>query len=432
MSLAMAGFLRKKSKNQPGPPPPPTNNLPNSAPTPIFAKFASCSGQKSRHAAARSPSQTRIVVSQPMLLGSANPQRVTSSSHTSGKELDDWRLRDPHATPRTGAMLSHVESRNSAYRQQPGTQAGISAHNRQIQKTRGRVQALEDKPLPIPVPDDDDPPLVNDVNVGTSSHIGLARSFVAQPTTSSHYVSRSQSDIPPPTTHDDRAQVTPRGWGALGDVPRPVEEHSVIDQRSIFPQDFDLSVHQPWEPSHHPTLQPHNMQSRSRSHVKRGSGTPTTARGLVTQSLVHEHTVRMPQQTENPQTYTRHVNGGVPLRVADAVNGPTASAYTLRNDAQRLEPKLGMSGDVVSQAGQTNPYQSADSIAINANDLGSTLNIIRHNTRSDRPLPSQPEPAGQVGRNGDIYVDVPVEPTQRVPTLSAGEVPPEFALYRVS
>jgi hypothetical protein len=418
----MAGFLRRKSLAPAAEP----NKGPSTPP--IFARLATSltsSGQRPRNAT--STLKSHAAVSQPMTLGSTSLHHAVTPSRTSGEDVNirHSRHHDALGTPRQGAQ-AEINEQTNAYSPPSGPQqaqvsraasaAATTTPQRQAARLSRRVPALEDKPLPVPVPDDDPPPGSNDQTPLTQ------RSLVSR---LSHRAPPSQPTTSPPSAYGTRAQQLYKGRRVSIDSARQVQENSGFDQRRstpMSPPDPGSAFHQPLAPS--PNFnQRRRMDDIRPAEVNAGQHdlTSGSARGTV----VSRHTIKPPHQTGNQQRNADDVS-----HRATSVDEHVPSAYTLlREEESRLES---IYNDPAPSSGQKNSYRSVSPTHIHANGLGNTNGTaVHHDTNLDRPLPSRPVTDGQDSdnENGDIFIDAAEEINSE---RRAEEVSPEITLYRVS
>jgi hypothetical protein len=425
----MAGFLRRKSKNQERERAPTAEPSNGSYSTPIFARLttsSTSSGQQPHHA--RSPLQGHVSVSQPRILGSTGPHRAVTLNRTTdpGRQLS---LRhDAHGTPGQSAYPKSRAQQAQVSRTASATVTTPS--QRQVAKSLRRVPALQEKPLPTPVPEDDDPPIAT---VQTNEQTSLTqRGLVSQ---LSHHAHPPQLTASPPSAHEIRAQQY-KGEGVTIDSPRQLQENQVFGQHStpMPPPDSGVVVRQPLTSSQHFSqkrpLDDHDIRLLPRTEMHGGQRDPTPGSAREP-ALAPKHTVAPPHQTENRQVYAN----GVSHR-ATIVDEHVASAYSLRTNVLTLESKLDRYGDSVPSSSQTDSYRSVSPVHIPATGLGNTISshvtTTLHDINLDRPLPSRPVTGGQDSENGDAFVDAAEEIKETTPALDAGEASPEIMLYRVS
>ncbi|KAF8347608.1 hypothetical protein F5887DRAFT_915851 [Amanita rubescens] len=252
----MAGFLRRKSKNQERERAPAVEPSNGSKSTPIFARLttsSTSSGQQPHHA--RSTLQGHVTVSQPRILGSTGPHRAVTLNRTTdpGRQLS---LRhDARGTPGQSAYPQSKTQQAQVSRTASATVTTPS--QRQVAKSLRRVPALQEKPLPTPVPEDDDPPIAT---VQTNEQTSLTQ--------------RGLSTASPPSAHEIRAQQY-KEKGVTIDSPPQLQENQVFGQLSTTPMPppdsgvVDNAIQHP-DPAREPALAP-------------------------------KHTVGPPHQTENRQ-----------------------------------------------------------------------------------------------------------------------------------
>ena len=358
----MAGFLRRKSKNQDrerAPAAEPSNGS-FSTPTPIFARLTTSltsSGQP-----LRSPLQSHISVSQPRALGSTSSHRAATLNRTTdegGVNRQLSRRHDAHGTPRQVAQAQTPPS--GAQRAQVSRTASAAVTTppqRQVARSLHRVPALQDKPLPIPVPEDDDPPIAT---VRTDEQTSLTqRGLVSQLSHRAH--PPPQSTASPPSAHEIRAQQY-KGKGVTVDSPRQLQGNQVLAQHSTTPMpppDSGAVVHQPLASSQHLSQQrpfdDHDIPLSPRTEIHGGQHDPIPGSAREP-ALTAKLTVGPPHQTETRQVYAN----GVSHR-ATTVDEHVASAYSLRTNVSTLESKLDRYGDSVPSSSQTDSYRSVSPV----------------------------------------------------------------------
>ncbi|KAF8733483.1 hypothetical protein AX14_003795 [Amanita brunnescens Koide BX004] len=411
----MAGFLRRKSKNQEREPAPAAE--PNKGPptAPIFARLATSLTSSGRPA--RNPSH--VAVSQPMNLGS--PRAPTLRRTTQLPQLD---------MPRQGAQ-AETNAQTNAYSPQLGPQhaqvsraasAAAMTPQRQAARLSRRVPGLEEKPLPVPVPDDDPPPAAVRTNEQTSL---TQRSLVSRLSHSAH---PSQPTASPPSAYGTRAQQFYKGRGVSIDSPRQVQESSVFDQHRsspMSPPDSSSAFHRPLAPAPSPNFslrrRMDDIRSSPRAEVNAGQHDLTSGSALRT--VVPRHTIK-----PSHQTGTQQRNADDVLHRVATVDEHVPSAYSLREDVSTPESKLDVYSDPAPRSSHRNSYRSASPTHIHANSLGNTNGAAVHrDINLDRALPSRPATGGQDSENGDVFVDATDEIK---PELRAEDASPEITLYR--
>ena len=421
---AMAGFLRRKSATPAAEP----NKGPSTPP--IFARLATSltsSGQRPRNAT--SSLKSHVAVSQPMTLGSTSLHHAVTPSQTSGEDVNIRHSRHL-GTPRQGTQ-AEINEQTNAYSPPSGPQqaqvsraasaAATTTPQRQAARLSRRVPALEDKPLPVPVPDDDPPPGSNEQTPLTQ------RSLVSR---LSHRVPPSQPTTSPPSAYGIRAQQLYKDRRVSIDSARQVQENSVFDQRRstlMSPPDPGSAFHQPLAPSPNFSQRRRMDDIRPSPRAEVNAGQHDLTSGSARGTVVSRHTIKPPHQTGNQQRNADDVS-----HRATSVDEHVPSAYTLREEESRLESKVDIPNDPAPSSGQKNSYRSVSPTHIHANGLGNTNGTaVHHDTNLDRPLPSRPVTDGQDSdnENGDVFVDAAEEINSE---RRAQEVSPEITLYRVS
>ncbi|KAF8622310.1 hypothetical protein AX15_007119 [Amanita polypyramis BW_CC] len=404
----MAGFLRRKTKILRHDPEPAAETVNTSASSPIFARFATTftsSGQQPRNAA--SPSLHGRVVSQPMALGSASPQRAVRTSHVLGESQQPPQRHNAQELPRTA---THVHRKNDHPTRALSTSGSTVAQGKPERAVRP-VPAFYDKPLPIPIPTDDDPSAANTLTRPQDDPTPVfQRAAVLRPLSPSHDTRPLQSAAFPPSAYETGPQLTQRRSTSV-DVPQQIRRNTNVDQQvpaGMSPPDSGVP---------HQLRHKHDVQSL-----------PPLPPMYARQNS--NHIVNPPPQAGSTQVYNRQAYDGTPPRTSATRNESTVSSYTLRKDALMLEPKPGMRGGAIPSGGQSNSRLGGSSVYIDANGLGSTVATngigIRYDTKA---LPSRPISQGEVS---NIYVDASEEPKQATPVLGAGELSPESVPNRVS
>ena len=414
----MAGFLRRKS---PAPPAEP-NKGPSTAP--IFARLATSltsSGQRPRNAS------KSVAVSQPMTLGSTSSHRAVTPSRTSGDNRRLSRHHDALGTPRQGAQ-AEINDQTNAYSPPSGPQqvqvsraasaAVTTTPQRQAARLSRRVPALEDKPLPVPVPDDDPPPTSNEQTLLTQQSLVSRLSHRAPPS----------QPTSPPSAYGTRTQQFYKGRRVSIDSSRQVQENSGFGQRRsppMSPPDPGSTFHQPLAPLPNSSRRRRVDDIRPSPRAEVNAGQHDLTSGSARGTVVSRHTIKHPHHTGNQQRNADDV-----LYCAASADEHVPSAHTLREEESTLESKVDIYNDPARSNGQTNSYRSVSPTHINANGLGNTNSMaLHHDINLDRPLPSQPVTDGQESENGDVFVDAAEEINSE---RRAEEVSPEITLYRVS
>ncbi|KAK2463982.1 hypothetical protein APHAL10511_004033 [Amanita phalloides] len=415
----MAGFLRKKTRNKEPAPTVASNRDANLPSTPIFAKLATSLTRN----AARSASPTLTVVSHPMALGSSGPLAApTLGAGVANRQLP--KHHSQHGTQRTGVP---ADPQQAHFSRMPSAAS-------QPSKTFRRVSALEEKPLPVPVPMYDDPSS-DSAPAGTQVEAKPARPL---PLTPSHRAPPSHSIIAPPSAFDSQVQRDQRS--ASVDLPQKVQGNLSFDQQrraNMAPPDNAVVDRHSRSHSHRLNMRrlTNDIQSLPIRHQTEGTNGLAlgSSQALRSPSHAHKHIVGQPARAGNQQTRIERMDNSVMLRVATTVDELTPSTSALRDGEAMLESKMDIYGDSATSSGQTNSHHRIDAAHLDVHGFGNPNDThIHHGSILDRPLPSRPVTIDQCSENGHAYIDATGEISQTPLALGAEEPSPEFMLYRRS
>ncbi|PFH45526.1 hypothetical protein AMATHDRAFT_71624 [Amanita thiersii Skay4041] len=474
----MAGFLRKKNKNPPTSPispPIPSKDHSNrdAAPPPLFTRFATTvnsTKQPSRHPTTGAISSR--VVSSPMALGSTTtaPHRNVTLNRTAPQRQQQQHTREsqpPHETlNKTGGGSLPFNQRTTtsseytnagAYTHQPAavqdaqlsrlpSAAGLTLPRQQHQQQQQQLHQQHadnisrrvpayDKPLPVPVPTDDDPP--------PDRSSAIPQNVPATPARRTTALATQSHKPPPPSAFESRAHNVQRGKSASVSGHYQSQQPSTTSLNAMGswtssmlqqtttppgPGFMRQSIHDIQSTPPQPQLYA-NHNSTSYNHMRREPPPPAPFEPSRTVLAAPPHTA-----VHGVPSQSRQSNERLPHRPAPA-NGFTPA---LRNGTSALESKPGTHGDrvhhidhraLLNGASAGSETKTLDSTP---NNHGTEFAYDRKQAQSLPDLPNQDEKDEheETGQDDDIFHDANSS-FGMSPMLKGSDAPaPEHALYR--